>query len=89
MYMVDSPTQLKVKNMMTLVAGLVAGDVVDVEYIGSDSVVKTAHGTVDNVGVDRILLKLDGQFDILKKTKEKKQAYRTLMLDRILKVSAQ
>lgn len=89
MYMVDSPTQLKVKNMMTLVAGLVAGDVVDVEYIGSDSVVKTAHGTVDNVGADRILLKLDGQFDILKKTKEKKQAYRTLMLDRILKVSAQ
>lgn len=85
MYMVSSLTQLKVKNMMTLVAGAV----VAVEYTGSDDTVKTAVGTVDNVGADRILLKLDGQFDILKKTKEKKQAYRTLMLDRILKVSAQ
>lgn len=85
MYMVSSLTQLKVENMMNLVAGAV----VAVEYTGSDNTVKTAIGTVDNVGVDRILLKLDGQFDILKKTKEKKQAYRTLMLDRILKVSAQ
>lgn len=85
MYMVSSLTQLKVENMMNLVAGAA----VAVEYTGSDDTVKTAIGTVDNVGTDRILLKLDGQFDILKKTKEKKQAYRTLMLDRILKVSAQ
>lgn len=85
MYMVSSLTQLKVENMMNLVAGAV----VAVEYTGSDDTVKTAVGTVDNVGADRILLKLDGQFDVLKKTKEKKQAYRTLMLDRILKVSAQ
>ena len=85
MYMVSSLTQLKVENMMNLVVGAV----VSVEYTGSDATVKTAIGTVDNVGVDRILLKLDGQFDILKKTKEKKQAYRTLMLEKILKVSAQ
>lgn len=85
MYMVSSLTQLKVENMMNLVVGAV----VAVEYTGSDATVKTAIGTVDNVGVDRILLKLDGQFDILKKTKEKKQAYRTLMLEKILKVSAQ
>lgn len=85
MYMVSSLTQLKVENMMNLVVGAL----VAVEYTGSDATVKTAIGTVDNVGVDRILLKLDGQFDILKKTKEKKQAYRTLMLEKILKVSAQ
>jgi hypothetical protein len=85
MYMVSLLTQLKVKNMLNLNVG----SVVTVEYRGSDDTVKTAVGTVDNVGVDRILLKLDGQFDILKKTQEKKQAYRTLMLEKILKVSAE
>lgn len=83
--MSSSLTQLKVEKMLNLNVGAV----VAVEYVGSDDTVKTAFGTVDNVGVDRILLKLDGKFDILKKSKEKRQAYKTLMLAKILNVSAQ
>ena len=83
--MSSSLTQLKVEKMLNLNVGAV----VAVEYVGSDDTVKTAFGTVDNVGFDRILLKLDGQFDILKKSKEKRQAYKTLMLAKILNVSAQ
>lgn len=65
---------------------LTVGNVVAIEYVGSDESIKTLVGTVDKVGADRVLVKLDGVFDT-PKSNEKRQAYRTLMMNKILNVS--
>jgi hypothetical protein len=65
------------------------GAAVAIEYTGSDDTVKTVVGTVENVGSDRVLVKVDGQFDVLKKSHEKRQAFRTIIFSKILNVSAQ